>query len=103
MYVCIRVFTIIYYWVLGCFILLFVMYFITFDSLFLFSFDHTFCLYVWTFGRLIVCVFEYLKLAGVSNVLISFFYVFVNMYVWLHVPLFSITFYIPVLSVSLLT
>lgn len=31
------------------------------------------------------------------------FYVFVNMYVWLHVPLFSITFYIPVLSVSLLT
>lgn len=70
MYVCIRVFTIIYYWVLGCFILLFVMYFITLDSLFLFSFDHTF--FVCMFGRLIVCVFEYLKLAGVSNVLISF-------------------------------
>ena len=55
MYVCIRAFTIIYYRVLGCFILLFVMYFIACDSLFLSSFDLTlFCLYVWTFDCLVV-------------------------------------------------
>mgnify|MGYP001705422878 CR=1 FL=1 len=59
MYVCIRVFTIIYYRVLGCFVLLFVMYFITWDSLFLSSFDLN--LFVCMFGRLIVCVFECLE------------------------------------------
>ena len=101
MFVCIRVFAIVYYRVLGCFVLLFVMYFITCDSLFLFSFDHTF--FVCTFGRLIVCVFECLKTCRRIKFALCLLNLFVNLCVWLHVSLFSIHIYISVLSVSLLT
>lgn len=101
MYVCIRVFTIIYYRVLGCFVLLFVMYFITWDSLFLSSFDLN--LFVCMFGRLIACVFECLKTCRRIKCPLCLLNLFVNLYVWLRVSLFSVTFYIPVLSVSLHT
>ena len=57
--------------------------------MFLSSFALTFI--VCMFGRLIVCVFECLKLAAYQMSLFLF-KVFANMYVWLHVSLFSITF-----------
>ena len=101
MYVCKRVFTIIYYRVLGCFVLLFVMYFITWDSLFLSSFDFTY--FVCMFGRLIVCVFGCLKTYRRIKCPLCLLDLFVNLHVWLHVSLFSITFYNPVLSVRLHT
>ena len=90
MYVCKRVFTIIYYRVLGCFVLLFVMYFITWDSLFLSSFDFTY--FVCMFGRLIVCVFGCLKTYRRIKCPLCLLDLFVNLHVWLHVSLFSITF-----------
>ena len=101
MYVCIPVFAIVYYRVLGCFVLLFVMYFITWNSLFLSSFDLTF--FVCTFGLLIVCVFECLKICRCVKCPLCLFNLFVNLYVWLRVSLFSVTFYIPVFYVSLHT
>lgn len=122
MYVCIRVLTIIYYRFLGCFVLLFVMYLITCDSLSLFSFDQAFA-FVWMFERLNVwmleCLnawmFECLKMCRRVKCLFVFLLKFalllcsfliclyVNMYAWLHVSLFAITFYIPIFFVSLLT
>ena len=101
MYVCRHVFAIVYYRVLGCFVLLFVMYFITWNSLFLSSFDLTF--FVCTFGLLFVCVFECLKICRCVKCPLCLLNLFVNLYVWLRVSLFSVTFYIPVLSVSLHT
>ena len=101
MYVCIHVFAIVYYRVLGCFVLLFVMYFITWNSLFLSSFDLTF--FVCTFGLLIVCVFESLKTCRRIKCPLWLLNLFVNLYVWLRVSLYSVTFYIPVFYVSLHT
>lgn len=101
MYVCRHVFAIVYYRVLGCFVLPFVMYFITWNSLFLSSFDFIF--FVCTFGLLIVCVFECLKTCRRIKCPLCLLNLFVNLYVWLRVSLFSVTFYIPVLSVSLHT
>lgn len=91
MYVCIHVFTIVYYRVLGCFVLLFVMYFITWNSLFLSSFD--FIYFVCTFGLLIVCVFECLKTCRCIKCPLCLLNLFVNLYVWLCVSLFSVTFF----------
>ena len=101
MYVCIHVFAIVYYRVLGYFVLLFVMYFITWNSLFLSSFDFIF--FVCTFGLLIVCVFECLKTCRRIKCPLCLLNLFVNLYVWLRVSLFSVTFYIPVFYVSLHT
>ena len=101
MYVCIHVFAIVYYRVLGYFVLLFVMYFITWNSLFLSSFDFIF--FVCTFGLLIVCVFECLKTCRRIKCPLCLLNMFVNLHVWLHVSLFSVIFYIPVFSVSLHT
>ena len=93
MYVCIHVFAIVYYRVLGCFVLLFVMYFITWNSLFLSSFDLFFCLYVWTFDCLCVWKFENLQAYQMSFMsfkfvcklvcLITCFFVFCNFFTFL--------------------
>ena len=101
MYVCIGVFTIIYYRVLGWFVLLIVMYFMTWDSLFFLVL--IFLFFVCTFGRLIVCMFECLKTCRLIKFPLCLLNLFVNLCVWLHVSLFSIHIYISVLSVSLLT
>ena len=101
MYVCIPVFAIVYYRVLGCFVLLFVMYFITWNSWFLSNFDLTF--FVCTFGLLIVCVFECLKICRCVKCPLCLLNMLVNLYVWLRFSLFSVTFYIPVFYVSLHT
>jgi len=67
------------------------MYFITCDSLFLSSFDLTF-LFVCLFGRLVVCVLECLKTCRRIKFPLCLLNLFVNLYVWLHVSLFSITY-----------
>lgn len=51
------VYLLLYYRALGCFVLLFVMYLITWDSLFLFSFDQAFA-FVWIFESMYAWMLE---------------------------------------------